>query len=85
MNQEQQRMHKDVDPRTFNVADQQLAACKNKVEVKALLRERHAAWKKKHGAFVVCPAVQLSLWDHSEASTDVAERNHRQIYYLIMV
>lgn len=59
--------------------DQQLAACQNKAEVKALLRERHAAWKKKQGAFVVCPAVQLSLWDHSEASTDVAERNHSQI------
>jgi transposase len=59
--------------------DQELAACKNKAEVKALLRERHAAWKMKQGAFVVCPAVQLSLWDHSEASTDVAERNHGQM------
>jgi len=59
--------------------DQELAACKNTSEVKALLRERHAAWMKQHGACVVCPAVQLRLWDHSEASTDVAERNHSQM------
>jgi len=51
--------------------DMELAACKNKAEVKALLRERHDAWKKKNGAFVVCPPVQLGLWDHSETSTDV--------------
>ena len=59
--------------------DHVLAACTNKAEVKALLCERHAAWKKQHGACVVCPAVQLSLWDHAEASTDVAERNHGQM------
>ncbi len=54
--------------------DQELAACKNKGEVKAVLLRRHDAWKQKHGLAVVQPAVQLGLWDHSGASTDVAER-----------
>jgi transposase len=43
--------------------DQELAACTNKAEVKTLLLKRHDAWKRKNGAFVVSPAVQLSLWD----------------------
>ncbi len=55
------------------LGDRELAACKNKGEVKALLLRRHDAWKKKYGLAVVQPAVQLGLWDHSEASTDVAE------------
>jgi Putative transposase DNA-binding domain len=50
--------------------DQDLAACKNKAAVKALLLRRHTAWKKQYGLAVVQPAVQLSLF---EASTDVAE------------
>jgi len=51
--------------------DQDLAACKNKAEVKELLLRRHTVWKKHYGLAVVQPAVQLSLF---EASTDVAER-----------
>jgi len=53
--------------------DTELAACKNKGEVKALLLQRHEEWKKQYRLAVVQPAVQLGLWDHSEASTDVAE------------
>jgi len=51
--------------------DKELASCKNKGAVKALLLRRHADWKKQDGLAVVQPAVQLSLF---EASTDVAER-----------
>jgi Putative transposase DNA-binding domain len=51
--------------------DKELAACKNKGEVKALLMRRHDAWKKQYGALVVCPPVQLGLWDHPATSTDV--------------
>ena len=54
--------------------DQELAACTNKGEVKAVLLRRHDEWKQKHGLAVVQPAVQLGLWDHAGASTDVAQR-----------
>jgi transposase len=53
--------------------DTELAACKNKGEVKALLLWRHDEWKKHNRLAVVEPAVQLGLWDHPQASTDVAE------------
>jgi hypothetical protein len=51
--------------------DKELAGCKNKGEVKALLLKRHDQWKQKNGACVVCPPVQLGLWDHPATSTDV--------------
>ncbi len=51
--------------------DQELAACTNRAEVKNILLQRHDAWQKQHRVFVVCPPVQLSLWENSEASTDV--------------
>ena len=51
--------------------DTELAACKNKAEVKALLLWRHEQWKQQHRLTVVEPPVQLGLWDHSETSTDV--------------
>jgi hypothetical protein len=54
--------------------DNELAACKGKKEVKSLLISRHEAWKQTYGLAVVQPAVQLGLWDHPEASTDVAQR-----------
>ncbi|HEY6405833.1 MAG TPA: transposase [Ktedonobacteraceae bacterium] len=54
--------------------DNELAACKGKQEVKTLLISRHEAWKQTYGLAVVQPAVQLGLWDHPEASTDVAQR-----------
>jgi hypothetical protein len=53
--------------------DQELATCKNRGEVKALLLRRHGEWKQKNGLAVVQPAVQLGLWDYPRASTDVAE------------
>ena len=53
--------------------DNQLAACKGKKEVKALLISRHEAWKQIYRLAVVQPAVQLGLWNHPEASTDVAQ------------
>ncbi len=49
--------------------DQELATCKSKAEVKALLLKRHEAWKKKNGLSVVQPPAQLGLWDDPEAST----------------
>jgi transposase len=54
--------------------DNELAACKGNQEVKTLLIARHEAWKQTYGLAVVQPAVQLGLWDHPEASTDVAQR-----------
>lgn len=42
--------------------DQELAACKNKAEVKALLLSRHEHWKQQHRLTVVEPPVQLGLW-----------------------
>jgi transposase len=53
--------------------DTELAACRDKKAVKALLLKRHENWKQKHGLVVVQPAVQLGLWDLSQTSTDVAE------------
>ncbi len=52
-------------------ADKELAVCKNKGEVKALLRRRHDGWKKHQRLTVVEPPVQLGLWGDSGASTDV--------------
>jgi hypothetical protein len=49
--------------------DQDLATCKSKAEVKALLLKRHEAWKKNNGLSVVQPPAQLGLWDGPEAST----------------
>jgi hypothetical protein len=59
--------------------DQELAACKNIGEVKALLLWRHEQWKQQHRLTVVEPPVQLGLWDHSETSTDVgqSEKTHQ--------
>ncbi len=53
--------------------DTELAACRDKKAVKALLLKRHEYWKHTHGLVVVQPAVQLGLWDLSQTSTDVAE------------
>jgi Putative transposase DNA-binding domain len=41
--------------------DQELATCKSKAEVKALLLKRHEAWKKKNGLSVVQPPAQWGL------------------------
>jgi len=49
--------------------DQELATCKSKAEVKALLLKRHEAWMKNNGLFVVQLPAQLGLWDEPEAST----------------
>ena len=54
--------------------DRELAACRDKKAVKALLLKRHEHWKQKNGLVVVQPAVQLGLGDLSPTSTDVAER-----------
>ncbi len=54
--------------------DKELAACKDKAEVKALLLWRHEQWKQQHRLTVVEPPVQLGLWGDSffsPASTDV--------------
>ena len=52
--------------------DQELAACRNKGQIKALLLRRHEACKQKYGLAIVQPAVQLGLWDDTPTSTDVA-------------
>jgi len=52
--------------------DEELRACSNRQEVKALLLRRHESWKQQFGLVVVQPAVQLGLWDIPKASTDVA-------------
>jgi Putative transposase DNA-binding domain len=54
--------------------DTELATCRDKKAVKALLLKRHENWKQNNGLVVVQPAVQLGLWDLSQTSTDVAER-----------
>jgi len=51
--------------------DEELAACKRKEQIKALLLSRHEQWKQHNRLTVVEPPVQLGLWDHSPASTDV--------------
>lgn len=43
--------------------DEELGACSNRQEVKALLMRRHELWKQNFGLVVVQPAVQLGLWD----------------------
>jgi ribosomal protein L37AE/L43A len=48
------------------LADQELRACQNRQEVKALLLRRHEQWKHNFGLVVVQPAVQLGLWDSHE-------------------
>ncbi len=51
--------------------DKELAACRNKGEIKALLMKRYEDRKQKNRLAVVEPPVQLGLWARSEASTDV--------------
>lgn len=54
--------------------DQELGACKNKGQIKALLLRRHAVWKQQFGLAVVQPPVQLGLCGDSVSSatsTDV--------------
>ncbi len=46
--------------------DTELAACKNKAEVKALLLSRHEQWKLQNRLTVVEPPVQLGLWASEE-------------------
>ncbi|GHO87494.1 zinc ribbon domain-containing protein [Dictyobacter formicarum] len=53
------------------LGDQQLRACQNQKEIKALLLSRHEQWKQKFRFLVVEPPVQLDLWACSEMSTDV--------------
>ena len=51
--------------------DEELRACQNRQEVKALLLKRHEQWKQNFSLVVVQAPVQLGLWAHSETSTDV--------------
>ena len=51
--------------------DEELRACQNRAEIKALLLRRHEQWKQEFGLVVVQPPVQLGLWACSQASTDV--------------
>ncbi|MFL5629512.1 MAG: zinc ribbon domain-containing protein [Ktedonobacteraceae bacterium] len=46
--------------------DTELAVCRDKKEIKALLLKRHEVWKQQNRLLVVQPAVQLSFWDLSE-------------------
>lgn len=51
--------------------DQELRACQNRQEVKALLIRRHEQWKQHVSLVVVQAPVQLGLWASSNTSTDV--------------
>ena len=51
--------------------DDELRACQNRQEVKALLMKRHEQWKQNFSLVVVQAPVQLGLWACSETSTDV--------------
>jgi hypothetical protein len=52
--------------------DRELAACRDKKEIKALLLRRHEKWKQEHASRIASagPPVQVSLWETSEASLD---------------
>ena len=75
-----QRMHADRNA-SINLAarlhDEELRACANRAEVKALLLRRHEQWKQAFRLVVVQPPVQLGLWAISPASTDVGEGEKR--------
>lgn len=43
--------------------DRELAACRDKKEIKALLLKRHETWKQTKRLAVVQPPAQLGLWD----------------------
>ncbi len=51
--------------------DEELRACANRAEVKALLLRRHEQWKQNFRLVVVQPPVQLGLWASPPTSTDV--------------
>jgi len=53
------------------LSDQELRACQNRQEVKALLMRRHEQWKQTCSLVVVQAPVQLGLWASSPTSTDV--------------
>jgi Putative transposase DNA-binding domain len=53
------------------LGDQELRACQNRQEVKALLIRRHEQWKQHVSLVVVQAPVQLGLWASSKTSTDV--------------
>jgi len=53
------------------LGDQELRACQNRQEVKALLMRRHEQWKQTYSLVVVQAPVQLGLWASSPTSTDV--------------
>lgn len=53
------------------LGDQELRACQNRQEVKALLIRRHEQWKQHFSLVVVQAPIQLGLWASSKTSTDV--------------
>lgn len=55
--------------------DRELAACRDKREVKALLLKRHDVWKKQHQQRIerADPPVQLSFWDPPAAFWDPSQ------------
>jgi hypothetical protein len=53
------------------LGDQELRACQNRQEVKALLLRRHEQGKQNFSLVVVQAPVQLGLWASSQVSTDV--------------
>jgi transposase len=68
------RNHADMNASTNlsgRFGDKELAACRSKGEIKALLMGRHDEWKQNNRLTVVEPPVQLGLWARSETSTDV--------------
>jgi hypothetical protein len=65
--------HKAAQTLAGRWGDRELAACRDKKEIKALLLRRHEAWKKENQQRIerADPPVQLSFWDSPEPLLDI--------------
>ena len=66
--------HKAAQTLAGRWGDKQLAGCRDKKEIKALLMTRHEAWKKENHQWIkgAGPLVQSSFWDSRETLLDTA-------------
>jgi len=55
--------------------DRELAACRDKKQIKALIMTRHEQWKKENEQRIkgAGPPVQLSFWDLPETFLDLSQ------------
>jgi putative transposase len=54
--------------------DEELHACQNRAEIKALLMKRHEQWKQNFSLVVVQAPAQLGLWDHFTNDSGTLQR-----------